>query len=81
MKFGQFMLYFKRNNLFKFYDKKSYFVMLHKLAKFHYQVVFALFNKMCFVFHAQAFDDVMAFEYLEIQNLIISRTERAFEVK
>ena len=23
------------------YDKKSYLVMLHKLAKFHYQTVFA----------------------------------------
>ena len=25
----------------KFYDKKSYLVMLHKLTKFHYQAVFA----------------------------------------
>ena len=36
---------------------------------------------MCFVFHAYAFDDVMTFEYLKIQNLIISRTKRVFEVK
>ena len=25
----------------EFHDKKSYLVMLHKLVKFHYQVVFA----------------------------------------
>ena len=25
----------------EFYDKKSYLVMLHKLAKFHYQAMFA----------------------------------------
>ena len=24
-----------------------------------------LFNNMCFVFHARAFDDVMIFEYLK----------------
>ena len=37
-----------------------------------------LFSKMCFVFHAWAFNDVMPFEYLKSQNLIISRTKRAF---
>ena len=36
---------------------------------------------MCFVFHDQAFDDVMISEYLKSQNLIISRTKRAFKVK
>ena len=36
---------------------------------------------MCFVFHAYVFDDVMTFEYLKIQNLIILRTKRVFEVK
>ena len=29
-----------------------------------------LFSKMYFVFHAQAFDNVMIFEYLKSQNLI-----------
>ena len=33
------------------------------------------------MFHAWAFDDVMILEYLKIQNFIISRTKRAFEVK
>ena len=41
--------------------------MLHKLAKCHYQTVFSpkFFSKMCFVFHAWAFDDVMISEYLK----------------
>ena len=56
--------------------------MLHKVARFHYLVVFAsqLFNKICFVFHVTAFDDVMTFEYLKIENLIMARTKRPFEV-
>ena len=33
------------------------------------------------MFHAWVFDDLMTFEYLESQNLIISRMKRAFEVK
>ena len=33
------------------------------------------------MFHAQVFDDVMTFEYLKSQNMTISRTKRAFEVK
>ena len=35
---------------------------------------------MCSVFHTWAFDDVMSFEYLKSEYLIISRTNRAFEV-
>ena len=35
----------------------------------------------CFVIHAWAYDDVMAFEYLKGFKLIISRMKRAFEVK
>ena len=30
-----------------------------------------LFNNMCFVFYASAFDDVMIFEYVKCQKLII----------
>ena len=33
------------------------------------------------MFHAWAFDDIMIFQFLKIQNLIISRMKRAFEVK
>ena len=33
------------------------------------------------MFHAEAFDDVIPFEYLKSENIIISRTKRAFEVK
>ena len=33
------------------------------------------------MFHTKALDDVMTFEYLKIQNLIISRMKRTFEVK
>ena len=33
------------------------------------------------MFHACAFDDVMTFKYLKIENLIISRTTRAFKKK
>ena len=58
--------------------------MLHKRAKFNYQVASAskkLFNKICFMFYAWAFDDVMRFEYLKNYNLIISRMKTAFEVK
>ena len=40
-----------------------------------------LFNKMCFVLYAQAFDEVIIIEYLKNENLIISRTKRAFELK
>ena len=36
---------------------------------------------MCFLFHAWAFDDVITFEYLKSQNLIISRTKNAFATK
>ena len=63
-----------------FFNKK-FSCEIYKLAKFHYQTLFTskLFSKMCFVFHAQAFDDLMAFEYLKSQNLIISRMKRAFE--
>ena len=39
-----------------------------------------LFNKVCFVFHACALDDVMTFEYLNCWNLIISRTKGAVKV-
>ena len=34
-----------------------------------------------FMFHAEAFDDVIIFEYLKNWNLIITTTKRAFEVK
>ena len=40
-----------------------------------------LFSKIYFWFYAQAFDDVIKFEHLKYQNLIFSRTKRAFEVK
>ena len=45
--------------------------MLQMLAKFHCQAVFAskLFKKMCFVFHAYAFDDVITFEHLKFDYL------------
>ena len=38
--------------------------MIHKLAKSHYQAVFTsqVIHKMCFAFHAWAFDDVMKFK-------------------
>ena len=41
--------------------------MLGKLSKFHYQTVFTshVFNKRCFVFHAEAFDDVKMKRYLK----------------
>ena len=41
--------------------------MLHKLAKFHHQIVFMgmAFNKKCFMFHASAFEDAMTFEHLK----------------
>ena len=45
----------------KLFDKKFYFVTMHKLAKFHYQTV---------ITSGWAFDDVMTFEYLKF---IISR--------
>ena len=40
-------------------------VILHKLDKFHYHTVFTsqLFSKMCLLFHAWAFGDVITFEY------------------
>ena len=40
-----------------------------------------LFSEMYFLFHAQAFDDVMKLENAEFKNLISPRTKRAFEVK
>ena len=44
--------------LIEFFDKKSSFAIFHKLAKFHYRTLLlpSLFSKMCFVFHAQAFE-------------------------
>ena len=38
----------------KFYDKRRYLVLLHKLAKLHYRLCLfpKLFNNMYFVFHA-----------------------------
>ena len=36
---------------------------------------------MYFLFYAQGFDDALKFAYLKIENLILSRTKRAFEVK
>ena len=52
---------------YNFYDKKLYFVILHKLAKFHQRLCLLpkVCSKMCFVFHVWAFDDVMTFEYLK----------------
>ena len=35
---------------------------------------------MYLLFYAEAFDDVLKFDYLKFQNLIFSRTERALEV-
>ena len=35
--------------------------MLHKLVRFYHQIEI----KMCFMFHALTFDDVMKFEYLK----------------
>ena len=65
-----------------FFDKNIYFAMLlHKLAKFHYHAVYFPSFSIKFVFRAQAFDDVMTFEYLKVQNLMISTTKRACEVK
>ena len=51
----------------EFFDKKFSFVILHKLAKFHYQTVFTLklSSKIYFMFCAQPFNDAMAFEYLK----------------
>ena len=64
----------------EFFDKKFYFVILHKLTKFHYQTVYlpsySIICVSCLVF-----DDIITFEYLKSQNLIISRAKRAFEVK
>ena len=40
-----------------------------------------LLCKMYFLSNALAFDDIMTFEYLKNQNLTISRTKWAFEVK
>ena len=51
--------------------------MLHKPAKFHLQTVYF----PSYSTHAWAFDDVMTSEYLKSENLIISGTKRAFEVK
>ena len=74
---------FQATFFIKIFDKEFSFVSLHKLAKFHYQTVFTfkLFSKEFLMFHAWVFDDLMTFEYLESQNLIISRMKRAFEVK
>ena len=57
-----------RPHFFHFYDKKFSFVILHKLENFCYQTMFTskFFGKMCSVFPAQAFDEVMIFEYLKI---------------
>ena len=54
--------------------------MFHKLAKFHCQAVFAsqVINKMCFVFHAQAFDDIMTFEYLKLKFDYV-KNEKSFQ--
>ena len=67
----------------EFFNEKWFFAILHKLAKFHCQIVFTsqVIQKMCFVFNAWAFDDVITFENLKSQNLIISRTKRFFKVK
>ena len=35
---------------------------------------------MCLVFHSEAFDDIMTFEYLKSHNLIISRTKRVHSI-
>ena len=70
----------KKGSELEFFYKKIYFLMLHELFKFHYQDYFPSYS-IKYVFHVQAFDDVMTFEYLKIQNLIISRTKEAFEVK
>ena len=40
-----------------------------------------LFSKMWYVLHAGAFDDSMTCQYLKVENLIISRTKRTYEVK
>ena len=33
------------------------------------------------MFHTDAFDDIMTFEYLKNQNLIMVKMKKAFEVK
>ena len=40
-----------------------------------------LFNNMCFVFPAWAFDDVMIFEYLKIKNYLKNEKSFRSEIK
>ena len=56
--------------------------MLHKWPNFinRLRLLPKLFNKMCFMFYAWTYDDVMRIEYLKNENLITSRKRRAFEV-
>ena len=64
-----------------FFDKKFYFVRLQILIIItRVCLLLKLFNNICFVFHASAFDDVMIFEYLKVK-IWFSRTKRAFKVK
>ena len=59
---------FQATIFIQFFDKKFYFVMFINWPNFitRWCLLPKLFNKMCFVFHAQARDDVIKFENLKI---------------
>ena len=67
MKFGQVMSYYK--------TKKNYEKIWQKFIT-GLCLLYKLFGKICFVFHAWAFDNIMTFEYLKSQILIISRMKK-----
>ena len=52
----------------EFFDKRFSFVILHnRWPNFITRLCLLpkVFSKMCFLFHAEAFDDVLTFEYLK----------------
>ena len=74
-----FSQYFSYNFLIKIFLLQNYINWPNFITGLY--LLTKLFSKMRFVFHVWTFDGFMTFGYLKKQNLIISRTKRAFKVK
>ena len=66
---------------FEFFDKDFPYVIAMKLAKLYYQAVFPKLISKIYLFLNQVFHDVAKFKILKLENLNISRTKKALEVK
>ena len=71
--------YFSQNFLIMIFLLQSYINWPYFITKLC--LLSKLSSKIRFMFHAQAFDDVMTYKYLKSWNLIVWRTKGAFEVK